>query len=294
LQFAGSFNYEAVLFFFLLSGFVITNSALRQGNSFSLKKYMKRRAGRILPIYWLSLLITGLVGLRVGDTLDFAGLLGNILFLQTPGFAVGWFEPWMGNGPLWSLSYEVFYYLIFGFLFSKCRGSRLGVFGFFVAMLLFWLSSCMVKVLFGFVAPQFEFGLLLPLWLLGCVLAFVLHGIIQKTVVSFVVAVFGLIGSIGFLSDSFLGYSYLIGALFYFVLDVCVRKKVGLIAALNTSRIVAVADKLGGGSYALYALHMPILVALKMGGVDFLPCCLVLILMVIVCPWLERSFHWRV
>lgn len=293
LGFAGSFNYEAVLFFFLLSGFVVVNSALRQGSSFSTKRYIRRRAGRILPIYWLSLLMTGVVGLFGDDALDFDGLLGNFLFLQTPAYASGWFVPWMDNGPLWSLSYEVFYYVLFGLLFGNLVVRRREIHRFFYVMLLVWLGSCMVKVLGCFIVPQFEFGLLLPLWLLGCCLAFVVHGFLSERMVSYLVGIFGLFGLFGVYFNSSLGYSYLIGALFYFVLAVCVRKKIFLIATLSKSRIVGVADKLGGGSYALYALHMPILVALKNLGVEFSPCCFVLFVLVLVCPWLERRLHWK-
>lgn len=115
----GRFNTEAVLLFFVLSGFSIRLSIERDGldNRTALLRYAQRRALRILPLYWFALALSFAVSVVAplpALAVAWSTLLGNLLFLQT---AVGvdglWFLPYAGDGPLWSLSFEVFYYAAF-------------------------------------------------------------------------------------------------------------------------------------------------------------------------------------
>ena len=71
-----------------------------------------------MPLFLLALVLAGLVGWSVAparpSSLTVATLIGNVLFLQTSASTRGtWFEPFAENGPLWSLSFEMFYYLAF-------------------------------------------------------------------------------------------------------------------------------------------------------------------------------------
>lgn len=121
-------NTEAVVLFFVLSGFSIRLSVQGRGldSPQELADYYRRRARRVLPLYWLSLGCAWLVAASLAPLpaawLSPATLLGNLLFLQTAvGVPGQWFLPWAGNGPLWSLSFEVFYYAAFPWL---VRGAR--------------------------------------------------------------------------------------------------------------------------------------------------------------------------
>jgi peptidoglycan/LPS O-acetylase OafA/YrhL len=114
-------NGEAVLLFFVVSGFSIRLSVealdLRRGAD--LDAYTYRRLKRILPLYLFALAFGAacVVVARVPvdpRALQPLTLLGNLLFLQTPkGIPGNWFFPFADNGPLWSLSYEMYYYALF-------------------------------------------------------------------------------------------------------------------------------------------------------------------------------------
>jgi peptidoglycan/LPS O-acetylase OafA/YrhL len=113
-------NYEAVLLFFVLSGFTIRLSVGCAGfiTAADINVYLYRRFKRILPLFVVALALTALLG-ALGRHLDepafsLRTLVGNLLFLQTPAPLRGvWFVPYGENGPLWSLSFEMFYYLFF-------------------------------------------------------------------------------------------------------------------------------------------------------------------------------------
>jgi peptidoglycan/LPS O-acetylase OafA/YrhL len=131
-------NVEAVLLFFVLSGLSIGLSikALDMRTKAGVNEYLYRRFRRILPLYWLSLVLAGAIALALAPAPPSAmspiTLLGNLAFLQTSANAKGtWFEPFAGNGPLWSLSYEMFYYLAFPLvlLLAKPRARALAVLG---------------------------------------------------------------------------------------------------------------------------------------------------------------------
>jgi peptidoglycan/LPS O-acetylase OafA/YrhL len=108
------FGQEAVALFFLISGFVIFYSYERSPDK-TFKSYVSRRVRRIYPIFLLSLLLCILLLHDRNEYLNPAGLLGNLLMLQDdydikPGVLVGTYAD---NIPLWSLSYEWWFYLLF-------------------------------------------------------------------------------------------------------------------------------------------------------------------------------------
>ncbi len=95
---------DAVLIFFIMSGYVIgiTNTDSFSGAKANL--YLLRRAVRLLPMYLLAIVFSYLV-----SPIDsWQTVLGNIFFLQNLVVPII-----SGNGPLWSLNYEFFYYLAF-------------------------------------------------------------------------------------------------------------------------------------------------------------------------------------
>jgi peptidoglycan/LPS O-acetylase OafA/YrhL len=132
-----------VTLFFVLSGFLLyrpfASSILDEGVRPSLRKYFQNRALRILPAYWVVLLLVGLVlqsafvrgaahGLHHGALVDPETLFANVLFLQN-------YRPrtlLTGIGPTWSLAVEVVFYVTLPFLaltawsFGRRAASRLG------------------------------------------------------------------------------------------------------------------------------------------------------------------------
>lgn len=117
-----SFGQEAVMLFFLLSGYVIALSLIKKDYSFS--EYFKHRFLRIYPILLFVMIISVVLKFLTDSlTFDFYSFIINLLMLQDisslkPGtFA----DPFLGNSPLWSLSYEWWFYMIFfsHFIFYK-------------------------------------------------------------------------------------------------------------------------------------------------------------------------------
>lgn len=127
------FGHEAVLMFFVLSGFLIhfgyAGKINRSITSFDWSSYMVRRVKRIFPPLLASLFLTfildrtgqymGLsiynqqtqnaqINQNISINLDGLTLLGNTAFLQTVYVPV-----WGSNGPLWSLMYEWWFYLLY-------------------------------------------------------------------------------------------------------------------------------------------------------------------------------------
>jgi peptidoglycan/LPS O-acetylase OafA/YrhL len=112
------FGQEAVMLFFIISGFVVFFATSNHSNN-SFSAYFIRRAKRIFPIFYLALafsLLTTLLRCPLGEfTLSIRELLGNIFMLQDfnggkPGV---WIAPFGGNLALWSLSYEWWFYMMF-------------------------------------------------------------------------------------------------------------------------------------------------------------------------------------
>ncbi len=141
-----SFGHEAVMVFFVLSGFFISSTVLRAAkyHQWSWQRYLIQRGTRIwivlVPAVVLGLLWdyagihlfaagqvysglpsdTNILNFSVADRLNASTFLGNLMLLQ--GILV---EPFGSNNPLWSLSYEFWYYLMFPCLiFALCAPDK--------------------------------------------------------------------------------------------------------------------------------------------------------------------------
>ncbi len=103
---------QGVLVFFVLSGFLVGGKAIERfrDGSFSVGDYAIDRCCRILVPFIPALLVTVIIAHASGlQKTDPQAFLGNLFFLQ--GIAV---EAYPGNDPLWSLSYEVWFYVLAG------------------------------------------------------------------------------------------------------------------------------------------------------------------------------------
>lgn len=98
---------SGVFVFFVLSGFLLSSPGSMRGGS---RQFWRRRAARILPVYWLALaasilLLSVLDPSRLGP----GGLVSNALLLQSwdpVGQAASY------NLPAWSLSIELLFYAV--------------------------------------------------------------------------------------------------------------------------------------------------------------------------------------
>lgn len=112
-----SFGQEAVMLFFLLSGFVIYWSVEHSFN-ITFKSYLIKRFRRIYFPFVIALIVSMIIIYLKGtltEEFSWSNLIGNLFMLQDfssvkPGT---WFKPFLANDPLWSLSYEWWFYLLF-------------------------------------------------------------------------------------------------------------------------------------------------------------------------------------
>lgn len=119
-------GYMGVDFFFVLSGFLLFLPVAASGRFGSTRSYALRRAARILPAYYLALLVTQVFdSLLVKVPLDYPlashrgieSLLLHATFLQhNLGLSLGFSEGFGVNGAVWTLSIEVLFYLVLPFV----------------------------------------------------------------------------------------------------------------------------------------------------------------------------------
>lgn len=115
------FGQPAVMVFFVMSGFVIFHSTTASARRIGFREYFIRRFRRIYPLFVIALILA-YFGRSAAQhsflTPDYRQLLGNLLMLQDGIKPGSWFAPFMGNTPLWSLSYEWFFYMAFFPIYS--------------------------------------------------------------------------------------------------------------------------------------------------------------------------------
>jgi peptidoglycan/LPS O-acetylase OafA/YrhL len=123
------FGQEAVILFFLISGFVIHYSH-QHASDRSFRGYFQKRFTRIyIPLLFVFPMTYGFVSLQEGMFVDpdWVTLLGNLAMLQN---LANWgqevlFKPYMLNKPLWSLTYEWWFYMLYFPLASRIASAEL-------------------------------------------------------------------------------------------------------------------------------------------------------------------------
>lgn len=186
------YGHQAVLFFFVLSGFLIHLGYAKKlihtpERSFDFWNYLKRRTRRIYPPLLFALGITfvlDLLGTQLGysiyrgetlyplinenvrSSISWPIFLGNLAFLMD-----AYVPPFGTNGPLWSLKYEWWFYMfypLFWVLTKRSIALATGIMG-LLFLLSFWPSYWPSILL------QQVFALMLSWWL-GALLADVYSG----------------------------------------------------------------------------------------------------------------------
>jgi peptidoglycan/LPS O-acetylase OafA/YrhL len=119
LPVTGTLAHSAVVVFFVISGYVIASAARRDGSAAG---YAVSRAARIYSVALPALALTFILDVATGNTSYQHAQPWKYLPLFL-GFATDWWfltENAFSNVPYWSLSYEVWYYVIFGIaLFAR-------------------------------------------------------------------------------------------------------------------------------------------------------------------------------
>jgi len=164
LFFLTRLGHQAVVIFFVLSGYLVGGQAVTQARArrFSLHHYLAARVARLYTVLIPALLLTATVdtlGNQWNSSADgWQTFFLNLFFLQMI------FGPYYGtNGPLWTLSFEWWFYVLFGlavFVYARPSIAQRSVAGLVIALLVYLLFVENLNhntwVLIGF-----------PLWLSG-------------------------------------------------------------------------------------------------------------------------------
>lgn len=158
------FGPESVILFFILSGFVIKYTYEKSRDK-SFKHYFIRRFIRLyIPLFAIFILAYGLKCFHEGTLAspELWTLGGNLLMLQDvmtqkPNVVCG---VYLANGPLWSLSYEWWFYMLFFFLITKIHHERLNV----------WIGILTIAAAFSYLFYPFMVNRLMmyfAIWWIG-------------------------------------------------------------------------------------------------------------------------------
>ena len=268
------FGHFAVVIFFVLSGYLITGSIVKQhekGN-WSWGSYALNRLVRLYVVLVPALLLGALIdqigfhafGNRgpyagqdyahmfvqpLAETSGFGVGLGNALFLQ--GIACPTFGT---NGPLWSLSYEFWYYALFPLIFvalrpGKAWGARAG------CLLLVAGISLMTgpAILASF-----------PIWLLGSCLVAMESLVRRRSILMSGAGLALLFFTLLFVRThpaiSPIVSDYLVG----FVFALCLLTAMPFRQREATTRVAKSISLVAEMSYSLYLVHVPLLTVLSL------------------------------
>ncbi len=269
------FGREAVMVFFVLSGFFIhlrSAAELRDGTAphFSASRFFRRRAHRLVAPFAFALVATvvcDLIGRTWFPQLYQAATGDSLLDANFSKMAYSWSSvvpalvllpsslgrDFGTNGPLWSLAYETVYYAIYPAWFALRRRHAglafVAVPAVCLALTLASPSNFAVEVLTSY-----------PLWLAGAALAEGVESFRQSRKVvlaSVVVFIAGMLLRV--LSDSALPQA--VAAVLFG--SAAVIGVTALPAEWRPTGLLAALEYLGVRSYSIYILHFPFLALLS-------------------------------
>jgi len=277
LYFFTGFGHEAVMVFFVLSGFFISAAILSRYVSGELSWYYYAidRLSRLYVVLIPALLL-GWLSDRVGsyifastslysrplegfgtaiaqNRMTLGIFLGNLLFLQTivcPTFG--------SNGPLWSLANEFWYYVLFPVALAACVAWRAQSLR--IAISLTALAVCLAI----FVGSQILVGFLI--WLAGAILvfaytnyAFAGKGWLRLYFLASSFLLFACLGAARTGNPAVLASDLALGTAFsLFLLGV-----LQMDFRIEHRFYSRAAHLMAGFSYSLYVLHFPLLLFLR-------------------------------
>lgn len=260
------FGQEAVVVFFVLSGFVIYLSIYRQPH-LTFKSYFTKRFSRIyFPLFvsiFISIIIVYFSG-SLREEFSWTEFTGNLLMLQDfaevkPGV---WFKPLLHNLPLWSLGYEWWFYMMFYPIYKFSRKLP--------GKIYFILAFCLLSYINYITIPNhaslvFSYFII---WWSGVEAAAVFTQQGQFTYknmspVLFSLFLMSVITAIPAFSISEIRLGYYPFLIFRHFLDAYVLMVIGIFwyqrGLVNFDKIFGLFSKLAPISYPLYLLQYPII-----------------------------------
>ncbi|MGL2964421.1 acyltransferase family protein [Flavobacterium sp. RSB2_4_14] len=249
-----------VSYFFILSGFVMI-IAYYQKESIPFFSYIKNRLARIYPIYFVAIFL--LIRISIFSGISLTDVFLNLLMLQAwiPGKALGI------NFPGWSLSVELFFYLIFPFVFNyfykkvnfKITAICIIVFWVLSQVLFYFTTQNQVINLFYYTPKDLSYQPFMHLnqFLIGNLLGLYFVNNYKKETKDFTLPIVLILGLLLFVFKFNIGMSYhngllafLFAPLIYFI-----AISSGKIAAFFSKKICIF---LGEISYGIYIYQWPV------------------------------------
>ncbi len=280
-----AFGHDAVMVFFVLSGYFISASVRRDCalGRWSWTRYFTNRCVRLCVVLVPGLLLCAFwdqLGLHFfGDRVIYTGaerpwlhdffnvaeragpgtFLRNLLFLQQTSSSI---LPFGSNAPLWSLSFEFWYYMLFplawlALIAGRTFPRRILYAGIAVGIALYVVSDTMLEFF--------------PIWLMGTAVSILpeipglrRRGLWLATAISLCLFLCTLVGihlqSVRTLfGNNFVVIDYVTGATFALLAYVLLHHR----APSRGGYYSRVSRTLAGFSYTLYVTHIPLLVFLR-------------------------------
>lgn len=238
--------------FFIISGFIIVYSTREK---FQMPKgsriFLAKRAIRIVPLYWIYSILFLLLVLYPGTLkktiFSLKYTLLSFLFIPAANPATGLPLPLLPQG--WTLSYEVYFYLLFALLLTQKKKFLLPTITLFfgasvLAGLWFEIDNPVIKVI---VSP------LLLEFVLGCLLAYLLP---RKTINNSLCYLLIVMGLISFLLSSCLSTASHYRLLLWGAPGFLLMSGLVFLEKNDSIRIPSLLVKLGNSSYSLYLSHI--------------------------------------
>ncbi len=269
------FGHQSVIIFFVLSGLFIASSVIKQNDqdTWSWSKYFITRLSRLYIVLvpaliiggffdWLGIYLLGTQNIYDGKTLEqtiitypvidrlnINNFLGNLAFLQS--FKVPTFG---SNSPLWSLSYEFWYYILFPLIFFALTKKGL--------ILNRIIYSASFVLILNFIGLHISLSFLI--WLLGVAIIYINQSTkLRHTYrgIASILTLFVLLFSISFTLFIPNEYSFFSDLLVGIASSIFIYILVQYDSVINKDNIYPKAVHfLANFSYTLYLVHMPFLV----------------------------------
>ncbi|NHQ88514.1 acyltransferase [Iodobacter sp. HSC-16F04] len=284
---------EAVIVFFVLSGYLVGGANINRMliNKFNFIDYLVDRFLRIYVPFIPALLFSGVIAFIFNKNVDFIAFFGNIFQLQ--GI---FFEPFSDNGPLWSLAYECWFYVLLPVLYYLVRGNK------------FSLSMFFILIVFFAVFVKLD-SVYLYSWLIGAVAFFnppvkfkkhvlflsILLMLIGVVLIQISTASKSIVGVQFFLSNPLLGFSKIIfsAGCAFFIRIVSIAEPQSLFLA----KLEHCGSYLAKFSFTLYLTHYPVIVYLSPyfkidNGVISVYSFINLLFLIFVCVFVSYLFYY--
>lgn len=249
----------AVKCFFVVSGYLIVKSYLRNGN---IQTYSKARFLRVYPLYFIVVSLCFLLG-YLNYSYSFYEYLneGALKYLLSNYFLSNFLAPSLPdmfvhnthtavNGALWTIKVEVMFYisvpLIYGYLNKYVGNKKITVIIAILSTIFYYLLSYLIEKYSFPHSLNNQLPSLMVFFMVGSLFNFVNVSFLKVRHLLLVIPLLFLF------KDVYLLYAILVGAFVYIV--------------ANVVKPIKVSNKIGDLSYGIYIWHFPVLQFFVMYG----------------------------